>query len=86
MSPPRETDAKGSIDELRQAAIQAGADTAFSASEAAQGIEELLKAGVSTADVLGGGLKGSLDLAAAGDASLAKVQLPLDVHPAHITR
>jgi TP901 family phage tail tape measure protein len=54
------------MDLLRQAAIDAGSDTAFSASEAAQGIEELAKAGVSTKDVLGGGLKGSLDLAAAG--------------------
>lgn len=52
---------------LRQAAIDAGADTAFSAEEAAQGIEELAKAGVSTADVMGGGLTGALDLAAAGE-------------------
>ena len=36
---------------LREAAINAGADTAFSATEAAQGIEELAKAGVSTAGV-----------------------------------
>lgn len=54
------------MEALREAAIQAGADTAFSASEAAQGIEELAKAGVSTADILGGGLAGALDLAAAG--------------------
>ncbi|MBF6672448.1 phage tail tape measure protein [Glutamicibacter sp. FBE19] len=51
---------------LREAAIDAGADTAFSAAEAAQGIEELAKAGVSTKDVLSGGLNGALDLAAAG--------------------
>lgn len=51
---------------LREKAIQVGADTAFSAEEAAQGIEELAKAGVSTADILGGGLAGSMDLAAAG--------------------
>ncbi|MFE4229124.1 phage tail tape measure protein [Arthrobacter sp. NPDC056886] len=56
----------GNMDLLRQAAIDAGADTAFSATEAAQGIEELAKAGVSTKDIIGGGLKGSLDLAAAG--------------------
>jgi TP901 family phage tail tape measure protein len=54
------------MDKLREAAIQAGADTAFSASEAAQGVTELAKAGVSTADVLSGGLAGALDLAAAG--------------------
>ncbi len=51
---------------LRDAAVKAGADTAFSAVEAAQGIEELAKAGVSTKDILAGGLDGSLALAAAG--------------------
>jgi TP901 family phage tail tape measure protein len=51
---------------LRAAAIKAGADTVFSAGEAAAGIENLAKAGVSTKDILGGGLKGALDLAAAG--------------------
>lgn len=54
------------MDRLRQAAIDAGADTAFSAGEAARGIEELAKAGVSTDDILAGGLNGSLALAAAG--------------------
>ena len=51
---------------LRDAALEAGAKTAFSASEAAQGIEELAKAGVSTEAILNGGLNGALDLAAAG--------------------
>lgn len=51
---------------LGDAAIKAGADTAYSAEEAAQGIEELAKAGVSTGDILGGGLDGALSLAAAG--------------------
>ncbi|MDT0171018.1 phage tail tape measure protein [Pseudarthrobacter sp. BRE9] len=51
---------------LRTAAIDAGADTSFSAKEAAQGIDELAKAGVSTKDILGGGLTGALSLAAAG--------------------
>lgn len=64
-------EARDSIDDLRGAAIQAGADTAFSASEAAGGIENLLRAGVSTADVLGGGLTGSLSLAAAGELEVA---------------
>lgn len=54
------------MDRLRQAALDAGADTKFSATEAAKGVEELAKAGVSSADILGGGLKGALDLAAAG--------------------
>jgi len=56
----------GNMDLLRQAAIDAGADSAFSASEAAQGIEELAKAGVATKDILAGGLNGALALAAAG--------------------
>lgn len=56
----------GNMDLLREAAINAGADTAFSASEAAKGIDELAKAGVSTKDILGGGLTGALSLAAAG--------------------
>lgn len=51
---------------LRDAARAAGKDTTFSATEAAGAIEELAKAGVSTKDILGGGLKGALDLAAAG--------------------
>ncbi|MET0416377.1 MAG: phage tail tape measure protein, partial [Actinoplanes sp.] len=55
------------IDKLKAASLQAGKDTAFSATEAAKGVEELAKAGVSTGDILGGGLKGALDLAAAGE-------------------
>lgn len=60
-------DARDNLDALRQAAIDAGAQTAFSATEAAGGIEALAKAGVSAQDTLGGGLKGALDLAAAGN-------------------
>lgn len=64
-------DARNSLAELREAALQAGADTAFSAVEAANGVEELARAGVSAKDVLGGGLTGALDLAAAGQLSVA---------------
>lgn len=62
---------EGNMRSLREAALQAGADTAFSATEAAAGVEELAKAGVSTADILGGGLTGALDLAAAGGLEVA---------------
>jgi TP901 family phage tail tape measure protein len=62
----------GNMDLLREAAINAGADTAFSASEAANAIDELAKAGVSTKDVLSGGLSGALSLAAAGGLGVAK--------------
>jgi len=56
---------------LRQAALDAGESTVFSATEAAGAIENLAKAGVSTSDILGGGLSGSLDLAAAGNLEVA---------------
>lgn len=59
------------MDLLRNAAIEAGAATSFSATEAAAGIENLAKAGVSTQDILGGGLSGALDLAAAGQLGVA---------------
>lgn len=61
----------GDLEKLRNAAIKAGADTVFSASEAADGITELGKAGLSTSDILSGGLTGALDLAAAGQISVA---------------
>ena len=60
------------LDQLRRAAIEAGKDTQYSATEAADAITELSKAGVTTADVLGGGLDGALDLAAAGQLDVAE--------------
>jgi TP901 family phage tail tape measure protein len=60
------------IEALRAAAIKAGKDTQYSATEAADGITELSKAGISAADVLGGGLKGALALAAAGQLSVGE--------------
>lgn len=56
---------------LRTAALQAGKDTAFTATEAADAEGELVKAGVSVKDVLSGGLQGALSLAAAGQLGLA---------------
>lgn len=64
-------EARGQIAGLRKAALDAGRDTAFSATEAADGITALAKAGVSTADILSGGLRGALDLAASGQLSVA---------------
>lgn len=57
----------GNMEKLRTAAMKAGADTKYSGSEAANGIEELAKAGVETKDILSGGLDGALSLAAAGN-------------------
>jgi TP901 family phage tail tape measure protein len=59
------------MDALRTAAINAGRDTVFSATEAAKAEAELAKAGVSAADILGGALKGSMALASAGSIDLA---------------
>ena len=56
--------------QFHDAAVKAGADTAFSATEAADAIEELAKAGVSTKDILNGGLTGALNLATAGELDL----------------
>jgi TP901 family phage tail tape measure protein len=59
------------MDKLRAAALKAGADTSFTATEAANAEAELVKAGVSVADTLNGGLNGALSLAAAGQLDLA---------------
>jgi TP901 family phage tail tape measure protein len=60
-----------SMSDLRAAALKAGADTQYSATEAAQGITEMAKAGVSAKDIMGGGLTGVLSLAAAGQLEVA---------------
>lgn len=62
----------GDMEQLREAAIRAGADTSYSAKEAADAITELSKAGVTTKDILGGGLTGALSLAAAGSMEVAE--------------
>ncbi|WP_230113398.1 phage tail tape measure protein [Bacillus velezensis] len=58
-------------DALTNLAVKLGADTKYSALEAAQGMEELVKAGVSTQDIINGGLSGALSLATAGGLELA---------------
>lgn len=56
---------------LRDAAMAAGADTQYSATEAAAAITELGKAGLTTAEILDGGLTGALSLAASGQMDVA---------------
>lgn len=56
---------------LKQLSMKMGAETKYSALEAAQGIEELIKAGLSPAQVAAGGLEGALSLATAGELELA---------------
>lgn len=52
------------MDQLRDAAIEAGASTVYSASDSADAINDLGKAGMSVTDILTGGLSGALNLAA----------------------
>lgn len=56
---------------FRQQALDAGAATKFSASEAAAAQIELAKGGLSIANIAGGGLRSALALAAAGNLELA---------------
>ena len=54
------------LGQFREAALQAGASTVYTASESAGAINDLAKAGMSVSDILSGGLTASLNLAAAG--------------------
>jgi TP901 family phage tail tape measure protein len=58
------------LDEVRKKALQLGADTSFSASEAAGAIEELAKAGISLPDILNGAADAAVSLAAASGIAL----------------
>lgn len=59
------------MDGLRDLALQLGADTVFSATESAQAMVELAKGGLTEAQIKGGALAASMDLAAAGQLNLA---------------
>lgn len=56
--------------ELRELAIQTGQDTMFSAKEAGEAITELAKGGLTEADIKGGALAATMDLAASSGMSL----------------
>jgi TP901 family phage tail tape measure protein len=58
------------MEQLRDKSLQLGKDTAFSASESASAIEELVKAGLSVQDVMGGAADATVALAAAGEVSM----------------
>lgn len=60
------------LDSLRQLALKLGADTKFSAGEAAGAIEELAKAGIPVKDIISGAAAAVTDLAAAGDVDLKR--------------
>jgi TP901 family phage tail tape measure protein len=59
------------MEQMQALALKMGAATKYNALEAAQGIEELLKAGLSPATVQAGGLEAALNLATAGGLDLA---------------
>lgn len=56
---------------MEQLALEMGAKTKYSALQAGQGIEELLKAGIKPAQVQAGALEAALNLATAGNLELA---------------
>lgn len=59
------------LESLRSKALQLGADTSFSATEAASAMEELAKAGIPLPDILNGAADAAVALAAAGGIGLA---------------
>lgn len=59
------------LESLKTAALDAGKSTVYNATESANAINELAKAGMSTADVLNGGLSGALNLAASDGMQVA---------------
>lgn len=65
-------DYANNIDAIREKALQLGADTAFSAGEAADALVELGKQGLSTKDILEGAADATVALAAAGGIDLAE--------------
>lgn len=60
------------LNRLRDAALNAGQSTIYNAHESADAINELAKAGMSTRDILKGGLNGALNLAAAGEMNVSE--------------
>lgn len=60
------------MEQLRNQALEMGAATKYSASEAAEAQTELAKAGLTTTQILNGGLSGALALASAGEIELSE--------------
>ncbi|MFR9796637.1 phage tail tape measure protein [Streptomyces sp. MS06] len=63
------------LQKLRDAALEAGRTTQYSATQAADAEAELARAGIKTADIVGGGLTGALALAAAGQLDLTEAAI-----------
>ncbi|HTE63750.1 MAG TPA: phage tail tape measure protein, partial [Solirubrobacteraceae bacterium] len=60
------------MERFRKQALKAGADTKFSALEAAEAQTELAKGGLAVSQIMRGGLKSALALAAAGELELGQ--------------
>lgn len=60
------------MEQLKKLALETGTQFGYGATESANGIGELIKAGVSMKDVINGGLKGALTLAAAGELEMGE--------------
>jgi TP901 family phage tail tape measure protein len=58
------------MEQIRAKALQLGADTKFSASEAAEAMEELSKAGLTIPEIMNGAADATVALAAAGEIAL----------------
>ncbi len=69
-----DTNAEG-MDRLREAAIQAGLATQYSATQAANAEAELARAGLTVTEIVNGGLRGALSLAAAGQVGLEEAAI-----------
>ncbi|WP_432136836.1 phage tail tape measure protein [Streptomyces sp. bgisy154] len=63
------------LQQLRDAALEAGRTTQYSATQAADAEAELARAGIKTADIVGGALTGALALAAAGQLDLSEAAI-----------
>jgi TP901 family phage tail tape measure protein len=61
----------GDLKKLRDAAMSVGQGIGYSATQTAEAEAELVKAGISVSDILGGALHGALTLAAAGQTDVA---------------
>lgn len=60
------------MEAIRKKALQLGADTKFSASQAAQAMEELAKAGLTIPEIMNGAADATVALAAAGEIDLPR--------------
>lgn len=76
---PAGEDAEAVMDAVKNKAMELGQATAFGDVDVANGMAELLKAGLSLQEVLNGATKAALDLATAGDLSLPEAAKTMSI-------